>query len=253
MFKRYNKIILIIILIIQLSVPFSFLIYQGNINKHLNEDSEYIKINIDSIWHDSISNKINIELDLNSIYNSDEFYENNYIIFEPSENNEYSSINFSDFIKATNEHYLHKEAFYKLENINYNYENEYLSGVRNFELYDKTIELKNVVNGYCTGELTEAYAIIKIYKNHLKIEEIYIGGYTLDEFVNLYGQSKIDISRFHKKGHYNYSTLKKSDYLKYIDENKIFLYEDFLQSTDNENESNLITESLQEILDEARK
>ena len=98
------------------------------------------------------------------------------------------------------------------------------------QINEKTNELENVANGYSDGNLTEAYAILKIYKNHFKLEEIYVGGYTLKEFLNLYNQQKIDISRFK---YYNHPTLKKSDYLKYIDEDKVFLYEDFLQYTDN--------------------
>lgn len=249
MFKRHSKIILIIVLIIQLSVPFSFLIYQANINKHLNEDAEYIKININSIWYDSISEEFNIELNLNNIFYSDEYYENDYLIFEPTKNYEYSTISFSKAVKINDEHYIHKNSFYKLEFLYYSYTNEYFNNADNLVLYDKIFELKNVVNGYSTGELTEAYAILKIYKNHLKIDSIYIGEYTLDEFVTLYIDGKNDISRFHEQDHYFNYQYTKADYLKYIDKDKIFLYKDFLETIDNEDGLYLTPENLPEILD----
>lgn len=231
MLKDKLKIILITVLVIQLITPFTFLIYQANITKHLNDDTEYIKICIDSINYDSFDDgEININLNIDEIFYSDEYYENDYLLFETSENNEYSSVKFSKSIIKNNKHYINKNSFYKLEYLNYEYNDESLKNNSYLELYNKTNELENVANGYADGNLTEAYAILKIYKNHFKLEEIYVGGYTLKEFLNLYNQQKIDISRFK---YYNHPTLKKSDYLKYIDEDKVFLYEDFLQYTDN--------------------
>ncbi len=250
MFKRNIKIILIIVLIIQLSVPFSFLIYQANIKKHLDEDAEYIKINIDSIWYDSTSEYINIDLNLDDIFYSDEYYENDYLIFLPSENNEYSSIKYSKTVKLSDKHYIHKDSLYKLDFLDYNYKIEYFNDRSEPELYDKIIELKNIVHGYSTGNLTEAYVILKIHKNHLKIEKIYIGEYTLDEFVTLYIDGKIDPSRFHKQDHYFNYQYTKSDYLKYIDKDKIFLYKDFLETIENDDGLYLTPENLPEVLDE---
>jgi hypothetical protein len=111
MLKEKGKIILIIVLVIQLITPFTFLIYQNNFNKHLEEPDEYIKLNIDSICFE-YENRFTIYFDESySIEYDNYFYE--YVYFEPSKNNEYSEIKFSENKPEINE-YL---EFYKFDNL----------------------------------------------------------------------------------------------------------------------------------------
>ena len=91
------------------------------------------------------------------------------------------------------------------------------------KLYDKYNELNNVARGVYNGPLTEAYALIGIYKNQFKIIEIYIGGYTLEEYLKFYESNEIDFLRYN---HYNWGIdFTEDDYLKLIDENKRKYYD----------------------------
>ena len=62
------------------------------------------------------------------------------------------------------------------------------------------------------------------------IIEIYIGGYTLEEYVKLYEANEIDLLRYHN---YNWGIdFTKEDYLKIIPENKRDLYYLILNQTE---------------------
>ena len=220
MFKRYGKIILIIIIIIQLITPLSFLFYQINIKKHLENDSEYIKLNINEIWIND--NNIYIDFSFNELYNINEYYNFSYVIFEPSKNNEYSKISVSNTIPK-NKKYIHNDSIDELSTIILeDYEQSYNINYEN--LYSKYTELENVASGNFTGPLTEAYALLKIYKNQYEIVEIYIKDYTLHEYIELYKNNEINLSRFVYHDYSEYHLLTEEDYLKVIDEEKINLY-----------------------------
>ncbi len=221
MFKEKTKIILIIVLVVQLITPFTFLIYQSSINKHLENNTEYIKLNIDSISV-GYENELFIEFDISEIHKIDNYYKYNYIIFEPSINNEYSKIKLTNHLPKNNNyiyynnyldlfHYISEETFDIYEKHGY------------LNLYDKYNELNNITYGYYyEGDLTEAYALVSIYKNQFKINEIYINGYSLQEYIILYETNEINLSR------YNYNNLHvnftNEDYLEIIPENKRNLY-----------------------------
>ena len=227
MLKEKGKIILIIVLVIQLITPFTFLIYQNNFNKHLEEPDEYIKLNIDSICFE-YENRFTIYFDESySIEYDNYFYE--YVYFEPSKNNEYSEIKFSENKPEINE-YL---EFYKFDNLMcYEVDDPYNIYEKHgyLKLYDKYNELENIARGFYNAPLTEAYALIGIYKNEYKIIEIYIGGYTLEEYVKLYEANEIDLLRYHN---YNWGIdFTKEDYLKIIPENKRDLYYLILNQTE---------------------
>ena len=219
MLKEKGKIILIIVLVIQLITPFTFLIYQNNFNKHLEEPDEYIKLNIDSICFE-YENRFTIYFDESYLTEYDNyFYE--YVYFETSKNNEYSEIKFSENKPETNE-YL---EFYKFDNLMcYEVDDPYNIYEKHgyLKLYDKYNELENIARGFYDEPLTEAYALIGIYKNEYKIIEIYIGDYTLEEYVKLYEANEIDLLRYHN---YNWGIdFTKEDYFKIIPENKRNLY-----------------------------
>ena len=82
MLKEKGKIILIIVLVIQLITPFTFLIYQNNFNKHLEEPDEYIKLNIDSICFE-YENRFTIYFDESYSIEYDNYF-HEYVYFEPS-------------------------------------------------------------------------------------------------------------------------------------------------------------------------
>ena len=78
--------------------------------------------------------------------------------------------------------------------------------------------------------MTEAYALLKIYKNQFKIVEIYIDNYTLKDYIELYKNNEINITRFVYHDYYGYNRLTKDDFLKVIEKNKISLYDEFLNN-----------------------
>ena len=213
MIKEKTKIILIIVLIIQIISPFTFLIYQSSVNKHLESNTEYIKLNIDEITF-SFENRLYIKFCDSYIY---DYNYNKYIVFEPSINNEYSNIYSTENPTKTN-HYLTYDNLDEL--IYYEIEDPYgiYEKYGSLNIYNKYNELNNVINGYSDGPLTEAYAIIGIYNNQFKINKIYINGYTLEDYIKLYGAKEIDLLRYHRlfwDVHYT-----EDEYLNLIDENK---------------------------------
>lgn len=220
MLKEKGKIFLIIILVVQLITPFTFLIYQRSVNKHLENPNEYIKLNIDSITV-GYENELYIEFDISEIHKIDNYYKYNYIIFEPSINNEYSKIKLSNK-PPKNNNYIYNEHYYNL----FYYESEDPYGFYekhgHLNLYNKYNELNNVAYGNYEGPLTEAYALVGIYNNKYKIVEIYIDGYTINEYVTLYENSEINLLRYN---YYDWNTeFTNDDYLEIIPENKRNLY-----------------------------
>ena len=220
MLKEKGKIILIIILVVQLITPFTFLIYQRSVNRHLENPNEYIKLNIDSISV-GYENELFIEFDISEIHKIDNYYKYNYIIFEPSINNEYSKIKLSNKLPQSNS-YIYNEHYYNL----FYYESEEPYGFYekhgHLNLYNKYNELNNIAYGIYEGPITEAYALVGIYNNKYKIVEIYIDGYTINEYVTLYENGEINLLRYN---YYEWNTeFTNDDYLKIIPENKRNLY-----------------------------
>lgn len=235
MFKRHGKTILIIVIVIQLTLPFWFLAYQANINKHLNESGSLVKLNLNSVeFSDTFDeSEISIMVDFYELYRSYDIYESKYVTFKASANNEYSVA--TPVNTPENNCYINRDSLYELEYYGYTYENELLKDVEYLTLYNKENELINVANGNSNGALTEAYVILKVYKSHFRVEEIYIDGYTLDEFVALYSNGEKDVSRydfFYKGSFDDYPELSVEEYLKLIDEDKIHLYRSVLEGLD---------------------
>lgn len=220
MLKEKGKIILIIILVIQLITPFTFLIYQKSVNKHFEEPDEYIKLNIDSISV-GYENELFIEFDISEIHKIDNYYKYDYIIFEPSINNEYSKIKLSNKLPQSNS-YIYNEHYYNLFNFEADEPYNIYEKHGHLNLYNKYNELNNIAYGIYEGPITEAYALVGIYNNKYKIIEIYIDGYTINEYVTLYENGEINLLRYN---YYDWNTkFTNDDYLKIIPENKRNLY-----------------------------
>ncbi len=220
MLKEKGKIILIIILVVQLITPFTFLIYQKSVNRHLENPNEYIKLNIDSISV-SYENELFIEFDISEIHKIDNYYKYNYIIFEPSINNEYSKIKLSNK-SPKNNNYIYNEYYYNLFNFEADEPYDIYEKHGHLNLYNKYNELNNIAYGIYEGPITEAYALVGIYNNKYKIVEIYIDGYTINEYVTLYENGEINLLRYN---YYDWNTeFTDEEYLKIIPENKRNLY-----------------------------
>ena len=84
MFKKHGKIILIIVLIIQIATPFNFFIYQLNLKNELENETEYIKLNINNIYINE--DTIYINFNLRELFYSEQYYNYEYVVFEPTIN-----------------------------------------------------------------------------------------------------------------------------------------------------------------------
>ena len=64
------------------------------------------------------------------------------------------------------------------------------------DLYSKEYEKTNIMEGYCDGPQTEAYAILKVYKNRRKVVGVYIDGLKLEEVLEKYKNGEMDLNRY---------------------------------------------------------
>lgn len=64
------------------------------------------------------------------------------------------------------------------------------------DLYSKEYEKTNIMEGYCDGPQTEAYAILKVYKNRCKVVGVYIDGLKLEDVLEKYRNGEMDSSRY---------------------------------------------------------
>ena len=64
------------------------------------------------------------------------------------------------------------------------------------DLYSKEYEKTNIMEGYCDGPQTEAYAILKVYKNRCKVVGVYIDGLKLEEVLEKYKNGEMDLNRY---------------------------------------------------------
>ncbi|MBR2877205.1 MAG: hypothetical protein IKC01_08700 [Clostridia bacterium] len=244
MFKKYTNLIFIIILVIQLTFPLGFLFYRIHLNNLLDKETEIVKLNIEEIY--IYDGKIGFDTNLNELYKYEEYYNFSHIIFAPSKNGEYSKISVSNLSPETNT-YINKKTlndFYSITLDGY----EQVNDVSYENLYSKSGELHNVARGVFPGPLTEAYAILKIYKNQYKVVEIYIGERTLTEYIESYKNNKAELSRFDYSIYEFYndsSDVTIDDYIKVIDKNDLYLYEHILDEYKQEfNFTDKITEVL---------
>lgn len=228
MFKRHGKIILIITIAVQLTFPLWFLGYQANTNKHLNDDANYVKLNLNEVSFVNYDNEafISLNFSLYEVYENENYYLSDYLVFEPPVNNDYSAFYLSDEPETTR--YVKIDNIFDIEYCDYDYENELLKDEHYLTLYSKESELINVIFGDTPDtELTEAYALLKVYKNHFEVKEVYIGGYSLDEYVQLYLEGKINLSRYNLNLS-DTSKFTEEDFVKIIGEENKHLYKEIL-------------------------
>ncbi|MBE6749224.1 MAG: hypothetical protein E7557_08380 [Ruminococcaceae bacterium] len=200
MFKRKGKLILIIAIIIQLTIPFSMLFYQININYNLNKEENYFKIPLRNIYYFSDGCSLEIDSENYISYNLDD----NFLVFEKNENN--ISYEVSDF-KPKHNNYLYINTSNNLYDLNYvpeydfNYELIEYSNI----IYDKDNEEANIARGLVEGPETEAYATVSIYKGHIKVIKVYIENYTLEEYLKACDNNLIDLKRYQYVDEFNFS------------------------------------------------
>lgn len=195
--KKYGKILLIIIIVFQLAVPTTFLTVKMVRKKAVNEYGKDIKVSVEAISFDE--NTIYIESE--ELGELDVDYGFKYTVFREGEDG-YFSVSPTDE-KPKDGVYLNTGSYsgwswYCIPYRNSGINEEYLEleNVGYLNIYNSYIEEENILNGSIEGPLTEAYMIIRIYKNEFEIKEVYVGGVTLKEFVDKTKTGEIDPNRF---------------------------------------------------------
>lgn len=214
MMKNKKMIIfLVIIIIVQLTVPVTMLVNYKIKTDEFNANYQEITVLIDGVYcyEDSFcifSNGING-------YGSAK----NYVVFNEVEPGFYrwertdekpeSKIYVALNGKTSDFGYLD----YRKNDMPEGYD---FYGMDYVNLYDKAQERENIEKNYCDGPETMAYMVLKVYNGVFEIKEVYINSIPLDEYYYKAQNGETDVERFDYiyRDEYDYET----KYYEYYDE-----------------------------------
>lgn len=208
--NKKGTIILSIILAVQFIIPLSVWGYETYKNKELEEKGQEVKVLVDSVFCDHRGIIFRVDALEELMYEND----NLYIAFENNENG------FSEFKEISglpvNDLYISSNRLYSWysEDWGFKYESEAKDLYDDYgyqELYDRGVEKANINHGFCEGPGTQAYAVLKIYKNRFMVEDIYIDGMSVDTVIEKEMNNEWDTSRYEEH---------------YINENGAYIYYD---------------------------
>ena len=192
MFKSKGKIFFIIILVIQLLVPFGILIYQGALNKKINETPQNVRLKINSI--SVYEEDICISVDVNSIHPLT-VGEDKYLVFDEL-TDEYSDY-YTSKEKPNHERYISFRNIYDLNDIAVPLQKEYSHFSDSYwSIYDRDNEASNIAHQKCEGPATQAYADIAVHNGNFVLKNATIGGLCLEDYLKAIDNGKIDIKRY---------------------------------------------------------
>ncbi len=194
MFKRIGKPLLIVLIVIQLTVPMIMLFYQQMINKGMEDSFVRVKLYVDSVWMND--GDIYAQINVDNIHPMTRG-EDRYLVFEGVDGNGCSNYHTS-LMKPDHDAYITFKKVYEFNNVYIENNKTYktCSSDSWWTLYDRYNEAANIRNDFCEGPYTNAYAVIKVYKGHFEIEDVYLNGYSLDEYLTLCDSGEIDLSRY---------------------------------------------------------
>ncbi|MBR5442075.1 MAG: hypothetical protein IKV44_03890 [Clostridia bacterium] len=192
--KNKGMIILSIILAIQLVFPLSLWAYETYKNNELEEKGQEIKVLVDWVSYDENKIKFGSGALESAVYSHD----NRFVVFEEKENGyEIPVVTDStetDFYIGVDRLYsLYREKWcfmYETKTAKAQNENEF------FWLYNKDVESENIRKGTCEGPGTQAYAVMKIYRNRIKVINVYIDETPVDTVIEKYNNNQFDAERY---------------------------------------------------------
>ena len=192
MFKSKGKIILIIILIIQLLIPFGMLIYQGALNKKVNETPENVRLKINSI--SIYEENVCISVDVNSIHPLT-VGEDKYLVFDEL-TDEYSDY-YTSKEKPNHERYITFSNIYDLGDIATPLPKDYAHFSDSYwSIYDRENEASNIAHKRCEGPETEAYVDIAVHNGNFVLKNASIGGLSLEDYLKAINNGEINLNRY---------------------------------------------------------
>lgn len=191
--KKYMKALLAIIIVVQLAVPVTMLlVYQSRMKEFEEKGIEY-KIKVDAIICEEDSFLV-ISHDIADYSYSDYWVftegQNGFYVIEDAaekpEDNVYLTYNSNggdglQYIEYKKHDMPDGYDYYKIED---------------YTFYDEAQELENIQQGNCLGPQTQAYMVLKVYKGHFEIKEVYINGITFNEYYEKAQSGEIDIERY---------------------------------------------------------
>ncbi len=200
--KKYGKILLIMIIIVQLAVPVTLFVTKQVIKNNLQEYGKDIKVPVSSIYYDGTYVYV-ISEELSML---DCAHEYKYVTFNEGADGYHHGTRTEE--KPSDGAYLKYRTYGDWSWYSIPYKNSGLFD-EDHELYgefcdifDTEAEKENILNGRIEGPNTQAYMILRIYKGEYEIKEVNVGGMALKEFFNKTESGEIDASRF--EYHYEY-------------------------------------------------
>lgn len=196
--KKIGKIILAIIIAVQILVPSFMIALSEYREKQFEQKGEEIKLALDYVelfyddfgegFEDGAVNVGSLEFDSSMMYVD----EPEFVVFEKGEDG-YSFCAVKEKNPET-DIYL-RQNNYDLRQLTYDIDIEDVDSLPR-DLYSKEYEKTNIMEGYCDGPQTEAYAILKVYKNRRKVVGVYIDGLKLEEVLEKYKNGEMDLNRY---------------------------------------------------------
>ena len=194
--NKKGTIILSIILAVQFIIPLSVWGYETYKNKELEEKGQEIKLVVDSVFcdHRGIIFRNNALEELIHTRNM------HYVIFENNENGFSTPIEISGL--PTNDLYISANRLYSWYSEDWGFKYESEKDINLYddygyeELYNRGVEQANIKHGFCEGPETQAYAVLKIYKNRFKVVNLYVDGIPVDTVIEKYMNNDWDASRY---------------------------------------------------------
>ena len=207
--NKNGTIILSIILVVQFIIPLSVWGYETYKNKELKEKGQEVKLLVDYVFCDNRGVTFRVE-------DVDDFmFENDskYIVFKNGEDGFFETEEVSDITDG--DLYVSANKLRRIYDYGYDlrYESEITRAYEDygyFDLYNKETEAENIAKGYCNGPQTKAYAVFKVYKNRIKVVNVYIDEKPVDTVIEKYMNNEMDLSRYE----YQYD----KEYGSYLDE-----------------------------------
>lgn len=197
--KKYGKIVLALILAVQIMTPFSIMTAEKMQEARLQKYGKEIKLQLESVSYDGTF--VTVECDgIDDAMCFD--YDAGYVGFQERDNGYYDCVVLNE--EPTDGIYLKQRKDKIWRYLEYEIEMQNEIGYCFWELYDALNEEENINNGKCQGPATQAYMLLRVYKNKYKCEGVFIDGVKVEEIVEKYYNDEIDLSRYQSNYDYIY-------------------------------------------------
>ena len=194
--NKKGTIILSIILAVQFIIPLGIWGYETYKIKELEEKGQEIKFLINYVDYDEHQ----IEFQAVEIWdNMSGFGGENYLVFEDGGDGFYTCD--ESETKPDTDLYVSRDRMYSWyqEDWFFKYESEVTKSQYEYDyyqLYNRANESTNITKGLSQGPETQAYAILKVYKNRFEVVNVYIDGMPVDEVIEKYNNNEWDNSGY---------------------------------------------------------